>query len=746
VARIFGILVVILLAFPALAQVTQLTPTPVQTFFYNGVPLAGGCLFTYAAGSTTKLNTFVDGSGATPNTDPIVLSSQGTANIWLSPGLSYKFVLAPATSPCTDPPTAPIWTVDNVSAFGPGGLYPSRFEAPVGPTYDASAADNGAIIVSSAAAGALNVVLPPTTTIANGWSLGIEPSTSHLINLSVNGTSSGNIITDSGASVSALNNLPNQRITVQFDGTNFQFATNLQPIIKPQNFGVAFNSASDQSAAFNAALAFAGLNSSTGAVFTVDCGGGSVSLLTNVEATGAYVGIQHCNFVPLTGYAVTQGSGKAMVYMTGAFDQFENNYCDGMLGGPSGTNTADCLEVTGQTDRIEENTIYHYPDFGIKYNVASGTTSGGLESHNFIAEWKTTDSQFAVQADYVGKGIWNIGGDIQALYNLPHFTEYPFYLGDGNNVQGATQGTYIGNHPFNGCAGNSACETAAGIAECDFAEGKCDPVDFFIDKDSYSNNFVDNYQDDGLSYVENTENTWIGNHFILATGTTLNARFNFVATTANQMVSILNLFPPAAGATNSVPLTEWTALSGDSWSSTINTTALAAAGYNARFYLTPPDNVDVTPNAAYAESWSCSGDPCLMKLQSQSASSPVFMGENSNGAAFVETGGMWSQIINSNGNVVNTSNPVTCTGGCATNLGNGSLVNAGQMSGTILEGSTTASPLNLGLSGWGSNVPSCVAMDTDAGTALAASISSSNLNIAFSATNGHHIRYICGLD
>lgn len=82
-----------------------------QFFDNNGLVAAGYKLFTYAAGSTTKQTTWTDATLGTPNTNPVVLDSSGRAGVFLG-GLSYKFVLAPPND--TDPPTSPIWTVDNV--------------------------------------------------------------------------------------------------------------------------------------------------------------------------------------------------------------------------------------------------------------------------------------------------------------------------------------------------------------------------------------------------------------------------------------------------------------------------------------------------------------------------------------------------------------------------------------------------------------------------------------------------------
>lgn len=84
-----------------------LTPSVKQQFFdANGNPLAGGKLYTYAAGTTTPLATYTDASGGTPNTNPIILDSRGEANVWLGAS-TYKFVLTTSTN-------VEVWTVDNV--------------------------------------------------------------------------------------------------------------------------------------------------------------------------------------------------------------------------------------------------------------------------------------------------------------------------------------------------------------------------------------------------------------------------------------------------------------------------------------------------------------------------------------------------------------------------------------------------------------------------------------------------------
>ena len=61
----------------------------------TGLPLNGGLLYTYQAGSSTPLATYTDVNGTTANTNPIVLGTDGRPQneMWLTYGYSYKFVL-----------------------------------------------------------------------------------------------------------------------------------------------------------------------------------------------------------------------------------------------------------------------------------------------------------------------------------------------------------------------------------------------------------------------------------------------------------------------------------------------------------------------------------------------------------------------------------------------------------------------------------------------------------------------------
>lgn len=95
-------------------------PFPLHQFFTNGgVPAASYQLFIYLAGTSTKTTTWSDADQNSANTNPIVLNSAGrnpSGGIFLGTS-TVKFVLAPPTD--TDPPVAPIWTLDGVAPVPP---------------------------------------------------------------------------------------------------------------------------------------------------------------------------------------------------------------------------------------------------------------------------------------------------------------------------------------------------------------------------------------------------------------------------------------------------------------------------------------------------------------------------------------------------------------------------------------------------------------------------------------------------
>lgn len=84
----------------------SLMPVAKQQYFIPGttIPLIGGKLYTYAAGTSTLKTTYQDAAGTVPNTNPITLDSTGSALIFWDG--SYKIVLKDALGNT-------VYTVDN---------------------------------------------------------------------------------------------------------------------------------------------------------------------------------------------------------------------------------------------------------------------------------------------------------------------------------------------------------------------------------------------------------------------------------------------------------------------------------------------------------------------------------------------------------------------------------------------------------------------------------------------------------
>jgi hypothetical protein len=109
-----------------------------QFFDNNGVPLSGGLIYTYQAGTSTPLATYTDNGGTIANANPIVLDSSGRVpyEIWMFTGYSYKFVIQTSVG-------ASIQTLDN--------LYPILQNAPA----SAPAIPSGGIILWSGSTGSV---------------------------------------------------------------------------------------------------------------------------------------------------------------------------------------------------------------------------------------------------------------------------------------------------------------------------------------------------------------------------------------------------------------------------------------------------------------------------------------------------------------------------------------------------------------------------------------------------------------
>lgn len=75
----------------------------------QGIPMSGGMLTSYLAGSTTLASTYQDELLSIENTNPITLDSRGECTIWLDSTKTYKFELRDTLGVLQ-------WSVDNIAA------------------------------------------------------------------------------------------------------------------------------------------------------------------------------------------------------------------------------------------------------------------------------------------------------------------------------------------------------------------------------------------------------------------------------------------------------------------------------------------------------------------------------------------------------------------------------------------------------------------------------------------------------
>jgi hypothetical protein len=103
-------------AFNLKAQTAAMVATiPVfQPLDNNGVPVPGGTICSYLAGTGTLTDTFTTSVGNISNTNPVILDSSGRANVWLK--VATKLVLSKPGTGC--PSTgAQIWSIDGISVI-----------------------------------------------------------------------------------------------------------------------------------------------------------------------------------------------------------------------------------------------------------------------------------------------------------------------------------------------------------------------------------------------------------------------------------------------------------------------------------------------------------------------------------------------------------------------------------------------------------------------------------------------------
>lgn len=139
----------------------------------NNLPLVGGLLYSYEAGSATPKATYSNRAGSL-NTNPIVLDANGECDLWVSAGY-FKFVLKDVNSVVQ-------WTRDNVSlaseaslasAFYRDVVYLTSADSP----YTIAQGSNGKLHAVDTSGGAVTINLPEINAVVLPFNIAISLKT-----------------------------------------------------------------------------------------------------------------------------------------------------------------------------------------------------------------------------------------------------------------------------------------------------------------------------------------------------------------------------------------------------------------------------------------------------------------------------------------------------------------------------------------------------------------------------------------
>jgi hypothetical protein len=177
-----------------------------QFFDDNGVPLAGGKVYSYVAGTTTPQATYTTNVGNVANTNPIILDAAGrTPNeIWLVVGVQYKFIVKTSTDTL-------IGTYDNLPAINDPYSINSLLGSVTGTNAIAAAAT------------------PTLTAYASGatYSFIAANSNTAAATLSIDGLAAQSITKDGSTALTAGDIKAGKLTWVEYDGTTFQLLNNI---------------------------------------------------------------------------------------------------------------------------------------------------------------------------------------------------------------------------------------------------------------------------------------------------------------------------------------------------------------------------------------------------------------------------------------------------------------------------------------------------------------------------------------
>lgn len=160
----------------------------------NANALVGGKIYTYVAGTSTPLATYTDHTGATANTNPIMLDASGRAHVWFTQGSSYKVIVEDVNS-------VTLYTEDGIAIASTASASTTKNYL-VECSYSGSAPPSSSQWLDGHSF-ALACTFPINFAGAQGHIITV-PTASFNIDVKVNGSSVGTVTYSTGGAFSAV--------------------------------------------------------------------------------------------------------------------------------------------------------------------------------------------------------------------------------------------------------------------------------------------------------------------------------------------------------------------------------------------------------------------------------------------------------------------------------------------------------------------------------------------------------------
>ncbi|MET3414768.1 hypothetical protein [Methylobacterium sp. 1030] len=150
----------------------KIAPSPgrYRLFDANGYPAAGWKIYTYENKTTTFKTTFTDAANTTPNANPVVLNSEGYADIWLDAG-AYTFEVRKADGSL-------VWSRDNISGDA-ANVFGSSVVALSNNTPITAAYENNLLVCSAA----LTLTLAALADLGQGFVFSVRNASTGIVTI-----------------------------------------------------------------------------------------------------------------------------------------------------------------------------------------------------------------------------------------------------------------------------------------------------------------------------------------------------------------------------------------------------------------------------------------------------------------------------------------------------------------------------------------------------------------------------------